>query len=367
LLGCAAGGELPVADGASDEPDAAAPADAGSSLPWPAVALPSAPFPEDNPPSEEKRLLGRALFYDPLLSSDRATACVTCHSEIWGLGDQLQRSVGIGGVGRIGPGRTGPHLTRRNSQPLWNLAYRTSMFWDGRAASLEEQVFFPVANPDELARDPDALIADLAAIPAYVARFRAAFPGAEPAVSRDTFAKALASFMRAYVSDRATYDQYLAGDARALDARDLRGLALFAELRCHDCHVPPRFDSDRFENRHVPKLEGNADDGRFEQTGDERDRDAYRVPTLRNARETGPYFHNGTIARFEDAIQHEVDEQLSLTGHAALSEEQMNDLTNFLRRALSDTSRNQFPPDSVPSGLAIPSDGDRFLRGSDGE
>jgi cytochrome c peroxidase len=366
LLGCSAGGESP-ADVAVDRPDAATPADVRRDLPWPALTLGAAPFPADNPPSEEKRLLGRELFYDPILSRDRATACVTCHSEIWGLGDQLQLSVGIDGVGRIGPGRVGSHVTRRNAQPLWNLAYRTSLFWDGRAESLEAQVFFPVENPDELARDPDALIADLAQIPAYVARFRAAFPDAEPAVSRDTFAKALASFMRAYVSDRATYDQFVAGDPRALDARDLRGLALFAELRCHDCHVPPRFDSDLFVDRHLPKLAGSEDDGRFEQTGDERDRDAYRVPTLRNARETGPYFHNGAIASFEAAIEHEVDEQLSLTGHPALSDAELNDLTSFLRRALSDTSRNQFPPASVPSGLSIPSDGDRFLRGSHGE
>lgn len=360
-LGCAVEvGFVPL-----DAPDAGDQADAASDMPL--VALPAAPFPEDNPPTEAKRLLGRALFYDPILSSDRATACVTCHSEIWGLGDQLARAVGVEGVGRIGPGRTGPHVTRRNSQPLWNLAYRTQLFWDGRAASLEEQVFFPVENADELARDPAALIAELAAIPAYVTQFRAAFPEAEPAVSKDTFAKALATFMRAYVSNRATYDQYVAGDKRALDARDLRGLALFAELRCHDCHTPPRFDSDLFVNRHVPKLDGIEDEGRFEQTGDERDRDAFRVPTLRNVRETGPYFHNGSIASFEAAIKHEVDEQVSITGHDALNDDQLSDLTSFLRRALSDTSRNQFPPASVPSGLSMPADGDRFLRGSDGE
>jgi cytochrome c peroxidase len=332
-------------------------------LPWPAVTLPAAPFPADNPPSEAKRLLGRALFYDPILSRDRATACVTCHSEIWGLGDQLQRSVGVDGVGRIGPGRSGPHVTRRNAQPLWNLAYRGSLFWDGRADTLEEQVFFPVENEEELARDPAELIADLAEIPAYVERFREAFPEADPPVSKDTFAKALAVFMRAYVSDRATYDQYVAGDARALDARDLRGLALFAELRCHECHVPPRFDSDHFVNRHVPALPGIEDHGRQEISGDAQDQGAYRVPTLRNARETGPYFHNGAIASFADAIRHEVGEQLALTGHAALDETELADLTSFLRRALSDTSRNQFAPESVPSGLDVPLDGDRFLRG----
>ena len=346
-------------------PASADPPEALSDLPWPATALPAPTFPADNPPSEAKRLLGRTLFYDPILSSDRATACVTCHSEIWGLGDQLARAVGVEGVGRIGPGRTGPHMTRRNSQPLWNLAYRTQLFWDGRTTSLEAQVFFPVENSDELNRDPGEVIADLAAIPEYVTRFREAFPEADPPVSKDTFAKALATFMRAYVSNRATYDQYLAGDARALDVQDLRGLAVFAELRCHDCHVPPRFDSDRFEARHVPEVEGIVDEGRYEVTGVERDRGAFRVPTLRNVRETGPYFHNGSVGRFEDAVQHEVNEQLALTGHAPLDAEQLADLISFLRRGLSDTSRNQFQPASLPSGLSVPPDGDRFLRGSD--
>jgi cytochrome c peroxidase len=116
--------------------------------------------------------------------------------------------------------------------------------------------------------------------------------------------------------------------------------------------------------RHVPEVDGIEDHGRHEVTGDEHDRGAYRVPTLRNARETGPYFHNGAVLRFEDAVEHEVTEQLGLTGHAPLRAGQLEDLISFLRRGLSDTSRNQFQPLSVPSGLSIPLDGDRFLRGS---
>ncbi|HEX6240702.1 MAG TPA: cytochrome c peroxidase [Polyangiales bacterium] len=336
-------------------------------LPWPREVLAAPAAPADNPATEAKRLLGRALFYDPVLSRDRATACVTCHSEIWGLGDQLARSVGVDGVGRIGPGRVGPHVTRRNAQALWNTAYRSELFWDGRTGSLEAQVFFPLEAQDELARDPDQVIAELSAIPAYVALFRAAFPRAEPPVSRDTFAKALATFMRAYVADRTPYDQFLAGDTRALSDQDLRGLFLFADLGCHDCHVPPRFDSEHYAARHVPNPEGIEDLGRYEITGDASERGAFRVPTLRNARETGPYFHNGAVTSFEAAIQHEVDEQRALTGHRALRTDELHDLTQFLRRALSDTSRKQFPPDSVPSGLSVPLDGDRFLRGSSGD
>jgi cytochrome c peroxidase len=303
------------------------------------------------------------LFYDPLLSSDRATACVSCHSEIWGLGDQLPRSVGVEGKGAIGPGRVGPNMTRRNSQPLWNLAYREVFFWDGRSPSLEEQVFVPLAAPEELNRPVDGLIADLAAIPEYVRLFREAFPEAEPAVSEITFAQALATFMRAYVSDRAPYDRYLAGDLRALSERDLRGMQVFAELGCHECHEPPRFDSDRYVNRHVPNPEGIQDLGRFEITGNEHGRGAFRVPTLRNVRGTGPYFHNGSVGSFEEAVRHEVEQQVAAGVRESVTPQEFGDLLEFLRRALTDVSREQHPPKAVPSGLPLPLDGDLILRG----
>lgn len=348
------------------EPDAGEHADAALALglPWSAEALGPAPEPEENPSTEDKRLLGRALFYDPLLSSDRATACVTCHSEIWGLGDQLVRSVGVDGVGAIGPGRVGPNLTRRNSQPLWNLGYRSQFFWDGRAVSLEEQVRFPFEASEELNRPLSEVVADLAAIPAYVSWFSQAFPGAEPALSEQTLMQALAVFVRAYESKNAPYDRYLAGDSAALSARDLRGAALFAELECHTCHVPPRFESDRYADRRVPEREGVVDLGRFEVTGKAADRGAFRVPSLRNARETGPFFHNGTLRTFSEAIEHEVQVQVESGLRGPLDAEELTDLSEFLRRSLADVSRAQHPPKSVPSGLPIPRDGDRLLRGA---
>jgi cytochrome c peroxidase len=336
----------------------------GWDLPWQAQPLTAAAEPADNPSSPAKRLLGRALFYDPLLSADRATACVTCHSELWGLGDQLARSVGVGGRGAIGPGREGPHMTRRNAPALWNLSQRSAFFWDGRADSLEAQIFFPLENQDELARDPDALIAELAANSGYAELFQAAFPDVAQPISRDTLAKALASFMRGYVSDRAPYDQFLAGDELALDAADRKGLDLFAELDCQSCHVPPRFESDSYADRAVPNPEAIADDGRGELPEHARERGRFRVPTLRNVRETGPYFHNGAVASLEEAVQHEVDRQLERTARAQLTAAEMRDLVGFLRRALTDTTREQHPPSSLPSGLTPPLDNERILRGS---
>src|SRR6185437_14639619 len=93
-------------------------------LPWAAVAVPPAPVPPSNPGNTEEIALGRLLFYDPVLSSDRSVACATCHSEQWGMADGLALSIGVGGTGPTGPGRTGGTPTRRNAQTLWNVAYR---------------------------------------------------------------------------------------------------------------------------------------------------------------------------------------------------------------------------------------------------
>jgi cytochrome c peroxidase len=359
LLAAALGAGCAGDPGADASPEPLAPAD----LPWVAEAMPAAPYPADNPPSEAKRLLGRALFYDPVTSGDRATACVTCHSEIWGLGDQLPRSVGVEGRGAIGPGRVGPNMTRRNSPALWNAAHKERLFWDGRAATLEEQAIMPMQAADELARDPAELVAELRTLAAYEASFRAAFPDDEEPITLDNVARALATFVRAYQSDRAPYDQYLRGDLLALDEADRRGMQLFAELDCSGCHVPPRFESEQYADRAIAGSSELADEGRAEATGKAADRGLFRVPTLRNVRETGPFFHDGSVARLEDAVRHEVALQVAAGLRGPLDEAEHADLLGFIRRALVDTSREQHPPKSVPSGLPIPLDGDRLLRG----
>lgn len=326
-------------------------------MPWPAVALPRAPEPADNPGTPAKIALGELLFYDPILSSDQAVACATCHSEIWGMSDGLALSIGIGGKGPTGPGREGPNVTRRNAPTLWNAAYLTLIFADGRAASLEEQVLGPLHEPKELGREPEAVIADLAAIPGYAMRFGAAFPGDPAPVSVLNLQRAIAAFERTLVTDRAPYDQYVAGDAGALSAAALRGMNLFAEVGCADCHAPPLFDSPRFADRGVPPLDGVVDDGRQEVTHDAKDHVAFRVPTLRNVRETGPYFHTGAVVTLADAVRHEAE-----LASRPLADDEIAAVVAFLNKGLTDPSRSPTRPKSVPSGLAVPVDGFRIPR-----
>lgn len=333
------------------------PADEGPGLPWAAEALSAPDLPED----EGRAELGRLLFYDPVLSADGDTACATCHSEIWGMSDGLPRSIGTGGSLLTGPGRVGDNTTRRNAQTLWNAGYRESLFWDGRSDSLEAQALMPLREATELGREPDALADALAQMPAYRDLFAEAFPGhGEPTPAR--IASALAAFERTLLSNRAPYDRYLAGDNGALDEASLRGMWLFAEAGCATCHAPPRFERDRFADRRIQGASESGDDGRFEATGEAADRGLFRVPTLRNLRETGPYFHAGQIRELPAAVAHEVEVQVQDGVCSPLSEDELSDLVAFIDKALMDRSREPDRPETVPSGLPVPIDGFRIPR-----
>lgn len=321
-------------------------------------------WPARVPPEAASVELGRLLFYDPILSSDRQTACATCHSEVWGMSDGLPRSIGVGGGLLTGPGREGPNVLERNAPSLWNVAFRESLFWDGRETLLERQVLSPMHSALELGREPAEVVADLAAIPAYVVRFEAAFGDAvevdaEAGTGTVTVARltrALADFMRSLISDRALYDGWVDGDDGALTPTMRRGMERFGALGCATCHVPPRFEVERYVDRSV----GGDDTGRARFSGDERDRFAFRVPSLRNAQSTDPYFHDGSVARLEDAILHEL--RLSPQFDPTRVDEDLEALTAFVGRALVDTSREPTRPDEVPSGLELPIDGFRVPR-----
>lgn len=331
-------------------------------LPWALAAVTPPPEPEGNPTTVAKTALGRLLFYDPIVSVDHEVACATCHSEVWGMGDGLPVSFGQGAGLLAGPGRNGPHRTRRNAPTLWNVAYRASLFWDGRAASLEDQVHFPFEAPDELDRPIADVVAEIRAIPRYVALFRAAFPDDAEPVSEARFAEAVAAFERTIVSRRGLYDAYAAGDRSAMSESMVRGMFLFAEVGCPSCHAPPLFSSDRFEDRGVAPIPSVADTGRLEVTGNEGDRNRFEVPTLRNTHDTAPFFHTGAAATVADAVEHEARESVSRDGARALDATEIQDVTAFVREGLFDSMNPPSRPKEVPSGLPVPIDGSSILR-----
>jgi cytochrome c peroxidase len=135
---------------------------------------------------------------------------------------------------------------------------------------------------------------------------------------------------------------------------------LFAEVGCHGCHTAPLFESARYESRGIP---GDVlDEGRWEVTGDEADRGAFRVPTLRNARESGPYFHDGSIVELRDAVAWESQRQAESGSARALDENEIELVTRFIDKGLTDKTRDPKRPKTVPSGLTVPVDGFRIPR-----
>lgn len=249
------------------------------------------PAPEDNAITVEKIALGRRLFVDRRLSADGRTACATCHQPARRFTDG--RRVARGVFGRDGS---------RNTPTLLNRAYGESAFWDGRAASLEDQVRFALSSERDLGVPIDDAVARVSRDAAYARAFASAFGGV---ATPTRLAQAIATFVRAQLSGGSRFDRYLAGDTSALTSEQRRGLDLFTgRARCGFCHAGPLLSDERFHNTGIAWAGDRFDDaGRAAVTGFERHRGAFKTPTLRDVARTAPYMHDGTFARLHDVIE----------------------------------------------------------------
>lgn len=249
------------------------------------------PIPADNPWTAEKAALGRRLFFDPILSEDGTVSCATCHDPQLGFTDREPVAVGIGGQ----------RGTRRTPR-LINRGYGRLFFWDGRAASLEQQVLKPIDNPIEMALRVEDAVDRVQADPTYVEEFQRAL-GGRP--SEEALAMALATYVRGIVSGDSPYDRYVAGDRSALSPSARNGLELFrGKAACVVCHLGPNLTDEEFHNTGVGLGDGEtADLGRAKVTGREADRGAFKTPTLREVASTGPYMHDGSLETLEDVIE----------------------------------------------------------------
>jgi cytochrome c peroxidase len=252
--------------------------------------LPPMPFPADNPQSDAKIALGKALYFDPRLSSDNTISCASCHRPDAAWADTTPTSEGVN-----------HQKGGRNSPTILNAGYIVPQFWDGRALHLEKQAVGPVANPVEMDLPLPKLIERLKASPGYVRMFQEAF-GAEP--SEDLVAKAIASFERTIISKNSPYDKYLEGDRAAMTAPARRGMKLFeGKGHCLPCHSGPAFSDQRFHNLGVGYSKGKfADVGRYAVTKQQEDMGAFRTPPLRSVAMTPPYLHDGSEATLEGVI-----------------------------------------------------------------
>lgn len=255
------------------------------------LGLEPVPIPEDNTMSVEKVALGRQLYFDKRLSADGTVSCATCHHPDTGWTDQSPVSTGIGG-----------QKGARSAPTVINASYNLFQFWDGRAGSLEEQAVGPIENPIEMGETHENVVKKLNAIPGYREQFQAVF-GTD--VTIEGIGKAIAAFERTVVSGNSPYDRYQAGDKSALSEEAARGLELFnGKARCSQCHVGFNLSDGIFHNIGVGMDAEKPDLGRFEVTGEDKDRGAFKTPILRDLTRTAPYMHDGSEATLEDVVKY---------------------------------------------------------------
>lgn len=277
---------------------------------WESLPL-EAPDSFDNPATPEKVALGRRLFADPLLSSDGTVSCASCH-DLERKGGADGRSVSRGIKGAQG---------RRNAPSVYNAAFQARLFWDGRAKSLEEQSLGPLLNPIEMGNPDIASVAvRLAGSAEYIRDFSSAF-GPGQMITGEHIAEAFAAYERTLITPDTPYDRLVRGDAAALSAAQLRGMALFESVGCINCHAGPNFSMASFlapsrgrsAFRQFPSFASEFDP--VMRLGDDRGiatsgGGIWRVPSLRNVALTAPYLHNGSVNELSDVVKYMAAGQL---------------------------------------------------------
>ncbi len=250
-------------------------------------------WPPDNAYSPEKAELGWLLYYDKRLSIDGTVACASCHAPKHAFTDGAAVATGI--RGQKG-GRSAPTVLNR--------AYAVEQFWDGRAATLEEQAKGPIQNQIEMGETHENVVKKLRAVAGYRARFKQVF-GTED-FTIDQVARAIATFERCVLSGDSPYDRFRAGNKSALTPSQVRGMALFKSTRtkCESCHESINFTNGMFTNVGIGMDQPTPDLGRYDFTKREADKGAFKTPTLRDIANTGPYMHNGSLKTLEEVVEH---------------------------------------------------------------
>lgn len=306
--------------------------------------------------SPQQMDLGRYLFFDPVLSGNGKIACSTCHDPDNGFSDGLPRSVGIKGT-----------EVRRSAPSLWNVAYLKRLFWDARAASLEEQARGPLYADDEMGSSWELIDGRLNSLPAYRLMFAEAF-GRNPdaRITEQEVLTAIAAFESSLISLNSRYDQYAHGYHAALTPDEIAGMNVFRSFvaRCTECHTPPLFTNQQLAVIGTPEPEGRSFDiGAEQPLNDPSLKGGFKVPSLRNVALTAPYFHSGRFATLRETVEfytlgrgHAVPDTLDLKIHWHIWEPQLTptelDLLVKFLGTLTDESFKPARPNRLPSGLA---------------
>lgn len=261
-------------------------------------SFPAPDLPRDNPLIEERVALGKKLFNETELSRDGSISCASCHVANFAHTDPRRFSKGVDG-----------QAGTRNSMPLFNLAWKTSFFWDGRAPSLRAQALMPIEDHTEMDEKLDRVVAKLAANAEYPPLFRAAF--GMPEITAEKIGLAIENFLLTLTAYDAKFDRAMLGKT-ALTPEEQRGFELFMTeydprtgqqgADCFHCHGGPLFSDHQFHNNGIAT--NPADAGRFIVTKNESDRGKFATPSLRNVARTAPYMHDGRFASLEEVVAH---------------------------------------------------------------
>lgn len=278
--------------------------------------------------------LGKILFFDPILSSNKNISCASCHKPSLAFADSVEFSTGVNG------------LSKRNTPSVMNMSQRSILFWDGRANTLENQSWFPIQDAIEMNLSKKEAVGRLRANTNYVALFKQVF-NAMPTAKN--IAQALAAYERTLESTGAPFDAYMQGNATAINEAAKRGHKLFVgKAKCFDCHFGPDFTADDFKNIGLYNGTTLTDKGRYNITKNEKDIGKFKVPGLRNVALTAPYMHNGMFPNLlavvnyynnpTNVVHNPIGTDVILTQPLNLSEQECEDLVAFMN-TLTDTKK----------------------------
>ena len=292
-----------------------------------------APQLKDNPITAEKVELGKKLFFDPRLSASWMISCNSCHNLGMGGVDRLETSIGHGWQ------RGG-----RNSPTVLNAVFNLAQFWDGRAKDLMEQAKGPVQAAVEMNSNPDRAVKTLRTIPGYVTLFKAAFPVDANPVTFDNMARAIEAFEATLITPNSRFDQYLAGNEKALNAKEKNGLSIYMSKGCVSCHGGVNAGGEGYYPFGVVEQPGSEilppdDKGRFAITRTATDEYVFKSPSLRNIELTAPFFHSGKVWDLKQAVAIMGSSQLGIK----LNDSEVDDITAFLITLTGDMPKIDYP------------------------
>jgi cytochrome c peroxidase len=296
--------------------------------------LPTVMSSPDNPVTDAKERLGRILYYDPRLSANQKISCNTCHP-LDAYGAESKR-VSTGHKNQKG---------NRNAPTVYNAAGHFLQFWDGRAPTVEEQAKGPITNPVEMAMPSNAAaVRVIASMPEYVALFQAAFPKDEDPITYNNMALAIGAFERGLVTP-SRWDALLEGDQSALTDAEKSGFNTFAASGCQWCHYGSYVGGASYQKLGTMKPWPNqADQGLYELTKEETDKMVFKVPSLRNIKKTGPYFHDGSVPTLDQAIRNMAVHQRGVT----LTDAQVKSIEIWMDSLTGKVPMNYIEPPELP-------------------